>query len=314
MLMRSVVLVLLIVYGVAWVQTPAGARDIFVSNTAGDDRFTGASPQNTGGGNGPLRTIVKALRVAGAGDRVVLENSGQPYRESVTLEGGHNSGSSLGRFTLAGNGATLDGSAPVPPRAWENYFGAVFRFRPPRSENQQLFLDDRPAPRVIVSHLAGAPPKLEPGQWCRLGGYLYFCVEQTKLPEDYRLSYSALDTGITLVAVTKAAISDLTIQGFRLDGIDAVNAAHDVVISRVVCRGNGRSGIAVGAASLAALESISAGDNGLAQVLALPMSEIHLEHCQLLSNTAPGLVDRGGKVYVDGKRIVGGIDSPRQGE
>ncbi len=312
--MRSVVLVLLLVYGLAWAQAPARARDIFVSNTAGDDKFTGASPQATANGGGPVGTIGKAVRVAGSGDRVVLDNSGRPYHESVTLEGSHNSGTSLGRFTLDGNGATLDGSAPVPPRAWENYFGAVFRFRPPRSENQQLFLDDRPAARVIVSPLAGSPPKLEPRQWCQLGGYLYFCVELTKLPEDYRLSYSALDTGITLLAVSKVAISGLSIQGFRLDGINAANAAHDVAITRVVCRGNGRSGIAVGGASLVDLDSISAGDNGRAQVLALPFSEIHLENCKLLSNTAPGLVDRGGKVYVDGKRVVGGIDSLKIGE
>jgi hypothetical protein len=155
---------------------------------------------------------------------------------------------------------------------------------------------------------------LEPRQWCQLGGYLYFCVEPTKLPEDYRLSYSALDTAITLLAVTKVAISDLSIQGFRLDGINAANAAHDVAITRVICRGNGRSGITVGGASLADLVSISAGDNGLAQVLALPLSEIHLENCKLLSNTAPGLVDQGGKVYLDGKRIAGGIDSRKAGE
>ncbi len=310
--MRSVVLLLFVVHALA--RAPAEARDIFVSNTAGDDRFTGSSPQSAGDGSGPVRTIGKAVRVAGSGDRVVLDNSGRPYHESITLEGIHNSGASLGRFTLAGNGATLDGSAPVPPRDWENYRGAIFRFRPPRSENQQLFLDDRPAPRVIVSPLAGSPPKLEPREWCQLGGYLYFCVEPTRLPEDYRLSYSALDTAITLVAVTKVAINDLSIQGYRLDGINAANTAHDVAITRVICRGNGRSGIAVGGASLADLDSISAGDNGLAQVLALPLSEIHLENCKLLSNTAPGLVDRGGKVFLDGKRIVGGIDSRKAGE
>jgi hypothetical protein len=312
--MRSVVLVLLVVQGLAWAQARSDARDVFVSNTAGDDKFTGSSPQSAGDGNGPVRTIGKALRVAGPGDRVVLDNSGRPYQESITLEGDHNSGATLGRFTLAGNGATLEGTAPVPPRAWANYRGAVFRFRPPRSENQQLFLDDRPAPRVIADPLAGSPPKLEPRQWCQLGGYVYFCVELTKLPEDYRLNYSALDTAVTLLAVRKVAISDLLIQGFRLDGINAANAAHDVVITRVTCRGNGRSGITVGGASLADLESISAGDNGRAQVLALPLSEIHLESCKLLSNTAPGLVDRGGRVYVDGKRIVGGIDSLKAGE
>ena len=312
--MRSVVLFLLALCVLVRAQTPADAKDIFVSNTGGDDKFTGSSPQSSGDGGGPVRTIAKALRVSGPGDRVVLNNSGRLYHESITVEGARHSGTSLGRFTLIGNGATLDGSAPVPPRAWENYRGPVFRFRPPRSENQQLFLDDRPAARVSADPLGGSPPKLEPRQWCQLGGYLYFCVEPTRLPEDYRLSYSALDTAITLVAVNKVAISDLSIQGFRLDGINAANAVHDVAITRVVCRGNGRSGITVGGASLADLDTVSTGDNGMAQVLALPLPEIHLENCKLLSNTAPGLVDRGGRVYLDGKRILGGIDSRKVGE
>ena len=83
----------------------------------------------------------------------------------------------------------------MPAKAWESYKGAIFRFRPPQTGYQQLFLDGRPAVQVAVGQSADGPPELKPRQWCLLGGYIYFCVEQTKLPADYRLTYAREQTG-----------------------------------------------------------------------------------------------------------------------
>ena len=287
--------------------TPAMARDIFVDNTAGDDRSTGGQPSNSTFQNGPVRTITRGLRLAGNGDSIVLANTGVPYRESLSLVGSPHSGLPREPFIIRGNGAVLDGSAPVPPQAWEHYRGAVFRFRPPQMGSEQLFLDDRPAVRVQASRTAIEPPQLEPGQWCLLRGQIYFCVEPTKLPGDYRLSYASLQTGITLFHVDYVAITDLTVQGFRLDGINLFNSARNVSIMGVTCRGNGRSGLTVGGASLVEVNLSGLGDNGEAQLLTLPLSETHLRGTQLLGNTAPGWVDRGGRVYLGDKRLEGGL-------
>ena len=93
----------------------AAGRDIHVSNIAGDDTFTGRVSQSVAGRSGPVRTIGKALRLAQAGDRIVVANTGQPYRESISLVGTRRSGYSQQPFSIEGNGATLDGSVAVPP-------------------------------------------------------------------------------------------------------------------------------------------------------------------------------------------------------
>ncbi len=297
------------------------ARDIFVNNRSGDDRFTGHQRQPSSGGAGPVRTIEKALRLAQHGDRIHVENTGEPYRESLSLVGGRHSGDAEQPFVLAGNGAVLDGTAPVPSHAWEHYGGPkpsdsrkaedwlpVFRFQPPRVQYQQLFLVGRPVSRVAADASADFPPKLGPLQWCLHRGYIYFAVERDRLPADYALSYAARPAGISLLAVQHVVIQDFVIQGYHLDGIHALESCRMVRIHRVTCRGNGRSGIAVGGASLVDIEQGLIGDNGFAQLLTRPDSETHLRNTELLSNTAPAWVDEGGKVFRDGQEIVGGLD------
>jgi len=292
----------------------AAGRDIHVSNIAGDDTFTGHQPQNMADRTGPVRTIAKALRLANRGDRIVLADTGEPYRESISLSGSRHSGLSQRPFAIEGNGATLDGSAPVPPDAWEHYRGAVFCFRPPRANHQQLFLDDRPAVRVVANRPAAAPPSLNAREWCLHGGQIYFCVEPEKLPEDYNLTYAHLQTGITLFHVERIGIVNLTVQGYQLDGINASNSARDVYLGGVTCRGNGRSGITVGSASSVEIDMSVVGNNGRAQLLTLPYSETFVRNSDIYANTAPALVDRGGRVWVEGERIEGGLDEDIRAE
>ncbi len=285
---------------------PVSAREIYVDNVAGDDSFTGAQSRATFDLSGPVRTITRALRLAQPGDRIVLAANEEPYRESITLAGSRLRGYGGRPFVIEGNGAVLDGSAPVPKDAWERYLGAVFRFEPPGKAHQQLFLGDRPAARAAVGIAAQGPPALEPLQWCCAGGYIYFCVEPGKLPDEYELSYARLRTGITLYHVRRVAIVDLTVQGFQLDGIQAANSARDIYLAGLTCRGNGRSGITVGGASEVEIDVCLLGNNGEAQLLTLPWSQTHVRNSYLLGNTAPGWVDRGGRVDIDGQEAAGG--------
>ncbi|NQU20981.1 MAG: right-handed parallel beta-helix repeat-containing protein [Candidatus Nealsonbacteria bacterium] len=287
---------------------PAAGRDLFVSNTGGDDTFSGRQTRNAPDRSGPLRTIARALQLAVAGDRIVLIPSDEPYRESISLVGNRHSGYPHQSFTIEGNGATLDGAAPVPPEAWEHFRGPVFRFRPPGKAHQQLFLDNLPADRVAVDRFQVGPPKLEKLQWCLHGGHIYFCVEADKLPSDYPLTYARLQTGITLYHVRRVAIVDLTVQGFQLDGINAHNSAREVHLSGVVSRGNGRAGVTTGGASQVEIDLSTIGNNGRAQVLTMPYSRTSIRNSNVFSNTAPAWVDRGGKMDVDGEPVEDGID------
>jgi hypothetical protein len=287
----------------------AAARDVFVNNVDGDDAFDGRYAAYAAR-TGPVRSISRALELASPGDRIVLADTGVGYRESISLVGKRHSGSATRPFVIQGNGATLDGSAPVPPDAWENYHGPVFRFRPPYVAHQQLFLDGRPVARVFASPEADEPPPLRPLQWCLFESQVYFAVEPDacKLPEDYALSYAHRRVGITLLHVERVAIVDLVVQGFQLDGINAFNGARGVTIAGVTCRGNGRSGITVGGASQVRIDDSLSGDNGTAQLLTLPWSETAIRDTELLSNTAPGWVDEGGRVYLNGERVRGGLE------
>lgn len=287
-------------------QKTAG-REIYVNNLTGDDRCSGAQSLATPDLTGPVRTIARALQLANGGDRIILAATGQPYRESISIVGLRLSGTRQRPLVIEGNGAVLDGSSPVPPEAWEHYRGAIFRFRPTRKAWQQLFLDGKPPVRVPV------PPgrtvtELDALQWCLVDGWLYFCVENDKLPADYNLSCATLQTGITLYQVENVAILDLTVQGFQQDGINVFNNARGVYLAGVISRGNGRSGITVGGASSAVIEACLLGNNGKAQLLTLPYCEVRIINSYLLGNTAPGWVDRGGSVYWNGQQIRGGRD------
>lgn len=288
---------LLLVIGLT--ASPLLARDIYVDNLAGDDLFSGATPAPPSGLDGPVQTIARALRMARAHDRIVLANTGQPYRETVSLSGWH-SGSRLEPFVLEGNGAVLDGSAPIDPRVWSPVYRqkGVFRFRPPRMAYQQLFLDGKPLARVAIDPTVPQIPVLEPLQWYLREGYVYLRVEDDKWIDDYALSHTQLTTGITLYHVRHAVVVDLVVQGFQLDGVQA----HDVLdctLHAITARGNARSGICVAGSSRVAIEGCLAGDNGLAQLLIEARSITTVSDTQLLPGSAPELLRRGGEVHLE---------------
>ena len=205
------------------------ASDIFVNNVAGNDRFDGSAERAVSDRIGPTFSITKALRIAGFGDRIVVANTGKPYRESITLQGGNNSGDTYHNFIIQGNGAVLDGSVPIPPRTWQHFAGDVFRMRPPKVHYQQLFLSGVPLVKHPAASAASKPPALEPMEWARVQGEIYFRVQKGKLPEAYELSIAGDWTGITMYQVRHAAVLDLVVQGFSVDGVNVHDSLARVI-------------------------------------------------------------------------------------
>ncbi|MGE0605746.1 MAG: right-handed parallel beta-helix repeat-containing protein [Pirellulales bacterium] len=273
----------------------AWAKDLYVNNVTGDDTFLGAQPDFADGG-GPVRTIAKALRLADSGDRIILADAGQPYRESITLISSHHSGGAVNRFTIIGNGAILDGSTPVPPHCWQHVSGDVFRFRPQRSAFQQLFIDDRPLVRRPVEGDRSPVSFLQPREWALYEGQIYLRVEPGVSVYQYNLSSTGEAVGITLYRCREIEIADLTVQGFQLDGINAFDGVDDCVLTNVTCRGNGRSGLTVAGNCHLLLDGCTLGDNGFCQLLTAGSSITNLQNSQLLPNTAPAVINRGGEV------------------
>ena len=276
------------------------ARELYVNNETGDDRFEGRSPQYFSG-DGPCRSIARALFLAQAGDTVVLAKTAQPYRESVTLQGERHSGNSFRPFRLVGNGATLDGREPIRSAAWESVGGDIVRFEPARKSLGLLYLDELPAYPRRESVSAARPERLQPGEGCLFDGWFYFRRAPSRIVSEYALSATALPVGITLYDVRNVRIEDLVVQGFQQDGIAAADGVYDVTLEGLTLRGNGRAGAAIVGASRVTLSNCLAGNNGRAQVWAAGHCWVDLRDCALPSRSAPA-------VFRDGEssRIIGG--------
>lgn len=299
------------------------AREIYVNNLQGNDSFYGITEKSINI-NGPVRTIAQALKLAHAGDRVILAKTAEPYRESVTLFGQKNSCAPGNPFRVEGNGAILDGSEPIPEEWWEPYQEGIFRFQPPWQAYQNLFWKGQPLKKVPVQQEEDAPPQivLEPMQWTLYEGFLYFKPEPGRLPGEYALAMAGKRHGVALLHVRGVEIRDLIVQGYQNDGIVASGSAVEVHLENVTLRGNARAGIAVGGACSLWMNRCTVGDNRYAQLLTEAFSQVTLRSTDLISNTAPGWVDHGAQiapdgkiveqsvVFRDGKRIFGGLNEP----
>lgn len=282
--------------------SPAWCADIFVDNISGDDRNTGSAAALKEGSTGPIFTIAKALRIARKGDRIVLKNTGVPYRESITLQGANNSGLQYLPFIIEGNGAVLDGRANIPLDGWKHATGDIYCFAPTYKSYQQLYIEDRPAERAQIDNVADII-KLQPLQWSLVDGMIFFRAEKDHGPGSYNLTYSAQRTGITLYEVRHVKIVDLTVQGFQLDGINVHSNCYHTDLIAVTSRGNGRSGVSVGGASRATISKSLLGDNGTVQLRGEGFSKTTVIDCTLLDNTAPATFQKDAKIEIDGKPI-----------
>jgi hypothetical protein len=277
------------------------ARDIHVSNMGGDDRSDGSRLRPTIARGGPVRTIAKALRLAEAGDRIVLAKTSEPYRESVSLTSSKHSGSPLGPFIIEGNGAVLDGSTPVPDDAWRHFEADVFYFEPAGMGYQQFFLPGGAAVRHPTSHAAVRLPALEPLEWCFEDGRIYFRVESGRLPQTYRAACCGLPSGVTLYHVRDVVIRDLVVQGFQFDGIAASDGVRGARLEGVTARGNGRSGVSVSGASTIEIERSVLGNNGDSQLRNEDFALTFVRDSRLVAGEAPAVTSAGGRIIVNGK-------------
>ena len=322
--MRSRLLTGLVLCGVL-MGSSVSAREIYVHNTKGSDEFYGLteSPTNQ---NGPVRTIQRALEVAHGGDTVVLMKSDEPYRDSATLYGQKNSCVPGFTFVLDGNGAILDGSEPIPDAQWHPIGqNGIFSYEPVYTAYLNLYKAGVPLEKVNPQTLADKDglvdlTKLQEMQWCLYNGLVYFRPANDTLPEEHKLSISGHRNGLALLHVRGVEIKNLTIQGFQHDGIIASNAATDIHLENVVCRGNARAGVTVCEGCSLWLKDSLVGNNCEAQLLTEPLAQVSIFNTTLISNTAPSWVDNSrmilangeilentSAVFRDGKQIEGGL-------
>lgn len=273
-----------------------GARDIYVDNEKGDDRYRGQYPLPGNVSDGPCRTIKRALFLAGAGDRIILAKNQEPYQESITLQGARHSGLTTNPFRLVGNGAVIDGRSTIRGSVWQPVRDDLYRFQPATMSTGMLFRDGQSiAPRR--GRIADArPAQLQPGEGILFDAHYYFRAERGKIPHDYELSAPGQPVGLTLCDIHDVVIEDLVIQGFQLDGISAADGVANVRLEKVVSQANGRSGFAIKGASRLQLVGCQASANGRAQVWVDDYATVQLSQSVFSNESAPEVHREGGRV------------------
>lgn len=272
-------------------------RDLYVNNLTGDDQSTGETDQNISNHVGPVRSIKRAVALANFGDRIVLANTGVPYREQVSLQGARNSGSARFPFVLEGNGAELDGTADISPELWKPGGVGLIRFQPPRISFQQLFLAGQPLPEFSI---ADANMKEMPaGSWCMFKQSIYYRPQPDIALFDHDLSVSVRRVGVTLYNVRHVVVSNLVIRGFQYDGVNAHDNAFDCRLDGLTCRWNGRSGLSVGGASRVKVVNCMLENNGVVQLRTEGWSRVVVEGTKMIGDRSWEM--DGGRLRIDGE-------------
>ncbi|QDV52727.1 right-handed parallel beta-helix repeat-containing protein [Gimesia fumaroli] len=229
---------------------PVDARVIYVDNRAGSNALNGFSPKIVDGNNGPVKTIKRALDYARRGDKIILINNKIPYHESISLSGKRFSGIGKEKFTILGNGATLDGSIKIPMNGWKQLGSDLWKVSPYRKGYFNLYRDGKILPEYKPEK--GQPVNLDDlseGKWAVYQGAIYYRSSKNQLPPAEPFSLAGKSVGISLIDVDGVSISDLKIENFRIDGINVHDRCKNVILENVTCSGNGRCGLSVNGTS-----------------------------------------------------------------
>tara|TARA_R110002095_G_scaffold147182_1_gene127236 strand:+ start:16273 stop:17058 length:786 start_codon:yes stop_codon:yes gene_type:complete len=221
-----------------------------VDNRAGNNALNGFSPKIVDGNNGPVKTIQRALDYARRGDKIILINNQTPYYESISLSGKRFSGIGKEKFTILGNGVTLNGSIKIPMNGWKQLGNDLWKVSPYRKGYFNLYLDGKVLPEYRPEKKQ--PVKLDDipaGKWAVHQGAIYYRGSKNQLPPTEAFSLAGNSVGLSMIDVEGVYISDLNIENFRIDGINIHDRCKDVVLEKVICSGNGRSGLSVNGTS-----------------------------------------------------------------
>ncbi len=239
----------------------ASAGDIFVDNQIGNDMFDGELALPIDQGSGPVRTLHRAMHLAGFGDRIVLTQAGGVYYDSLSLNGARHSGTTQRPFTIVGNGATLSGARAVPREGWRRAGPDLWKLTLTRKGFYRLLRDGRSLPELQPEAHLNPLETLAAGQWTAWHGEIYFRADGDA-PTTQSFAYAAEQTGLSLYQVEHVRIENLTLRDFRFDGLRAQNMCRGVTLENVNCLNNGRAGLAVTGTSHIEMIGGSIAENG----------------------------------------------------
>lgn len=262
--------------------TPAvSAETIYVDSRLGNDANDGTAPDPLGSGSGPVRTMQRAVQLVRGGGAISIRNNGTPYYGSFSLVGDRYSGQPVHPFVIEGNGAVLSGAKPIETELWQRAGTDLWRITPIRKAFYQLIRDGEALPEVTVPRTAAALPSLSPGQWCAWRGAIYLQVDRNQDLHGMDLALAGEEVGLTLLDVHDVTLSNVVLEHYRLDGINAHDRCRNVRLENVICRQNGRSGLTVTGTSQVAAVNCRLQQNRVHSLLIDEKGVAALQECQL---------------------------------
>lgn len=278
---RSIPLLALVSLGVCFWVTNLEGRTIYVDNQSGSDGFDGYAPSSQTQITGPVQSLRQALKLARPSDEIVLTNTGVPYSESLNLSGGRHSGFPNEPLVIRGNGAVLNGTAELPSDGWQRQRNGLWRLSLTRKGYYRFFHEGQPVAQHTLSGRDWQLDEIALDHWVSDRGAIYFRFDDQRTPITERWSYAALEFGISLVDVRHVRIEDLTIVGYRIDGVNADNACRDVTLQNVILENHGRAGLAVGGSARVTVKNSRIAYNGEHSILVTERGGVELEACEL---------------------------------
>jgi hypothetical protein len=228
---------LLVLYLLAICAGPGVARDWCVDNLIGADDAAGTV-------EAPLRTINTAIGRAAPGDTIHLVPNTEPYKQMVVF---HNrSGEPGNPITIDGHGATLSGSEPLDPAAWEQVGPGLYRsttLQPnsPAIIGRYCFIFDGAINRMGRSSKGPRPawPKptdLQPGEWTWLAdeGAFYVRTPGDKPLAECDIAAPMRANGVALSGLCEhLIIRNLTATHVWNDGYNIHGESHDILVENI---------------------------------------------------------------------------------
>ncbi len=258
----------------------ARAANIYVDNRLGNDAFNGSVAIPQGALTGPVRTIGRGIALADRGDHIVIAKGSLPYFESISLSGPRSSGYPTVPFTIEGNGAILCGLRRVPAGGWERVSDDVWKLSLTKGTFIQLFREREQLQQLTIEQplsLTERVDQLEPGQYLLNGQRVYYRQQAATEPARERFDFAADSVGVTLHNVRHIEIKDLTIFGFRVDGIHAQNLCDDVRLTNIQLHANGRSGLAATGSTTVTNSNVTFAENGVTEAVISRPAKVYVE-------------------------------------
>jgi hypothetical protein len=227
--------------GVAFGATEVGGT-VYLDNVKGSDQFDGSSSSPGAYGVGPVASIAHASDILKQCGKLVIANTGVPYRGTLLLMG--KGGTPETPLIVEGNNATLEGLVLAKPTDWTVEKDGTLSMRWPGPEVGFLVVTNG-APPVF----AGSLQDLKPGE-------VYYNKSQSgphpgyyRLPEGKRIEDLKLEvdtggygSGVQIIGASNIIVRHLKCRYFEKDGFDLQSQCEGVRFEHIEAYLNGDRG------------------------------------------------------------------------